>query len=772
MSTPEFADVVVSAYGNILCEGNFTSRSVKPMTVGKCQFLSASTSTLTTYEDATSNPIYSVYGYSIVTYASAAACDAGDADAVAAEVIYNRAACIPDKDVNGNPTGRYYQLTCDDTHLFTTSFADFSCSMQAPTPVSTALLTSSCASNLQAQACVQQVPTLQPTLIPPTPSPSPPPTVEPTWQPSPLPTPFPTLLSAGRAVFFSGTNSSAGGTYSTTITLRGLETEAAPGNSSSSSSAQGQAQTVPWFLTVDLLGTGFADPEKQRFANSRVTVSAVARAAPGKGALTVLFSDCAPSPLCDNSDATGFTTCLANADVSPLVDPQTGQLHITAFTVGPATAAVCPRGDQALLLRFTVSGTWPNPTAAPSPSSGSPPDVDDALGNSAAATPVRDVFSSFRPYMFLCFIAFALFALLLLQLLRLKGQRVAGVLAEGVGKLGGGTASVAQLPSFYALSTGAVAYHVLVFGSSLVLEALLSCFLLTVGDETHQQHLTAMGALLLASRGLLLAPNLLVAAAALGPDMLSALYAQRLDRAELARPRGRAVFAAVGLLVCFDATFVRFLPWRRTKWTDASHGYPGFLLMRFCVYSKVAQCVVAAAIEGAMLGLCRRDGVSTTTAFTAAALALTTATLLHCMSSIYFLVEEGKRHKQRDKLKKLMDDQPALQHHEVHGPDEDQNHGHEYVSGEGVGEGKKRESTGSSLFVRGEVVVSVNPLLALLPPAAAPAPAPGPGAELEMPRRLDPSTPAVEGQHDLEQTVTSPELEREPAAAGGPVAAL
>ena len=390
---------------------------------------------------------------------------------------------------------------------------------------------------------------------------------------------------------------------------------------------------------------------------------------------TVLFSNCRPRPLCDASEATGYTTCLANYDVTNLIGGASGSLHLMAFTVGPAVDGMCKRNGDSLFLRVTLSGLHPNPTAAPSiaPPSRliSSADDDDALAQESSnsggtsAFDIKDVFSQFKVHMFVAFICFAPLATFAFFLLRRKWDLILKTRVRHAGKLGNGQAEVAALPSLYHLGDADIVFHVVLFGGSYVLETFLAVFLVLVGSQMKQQHLSAIGSLLLSARALLLLPNLLVVAAVSGPRALSAHYRALLDQKDLRG--GSDLFCVLRLLIFVDATFVRLLPWVRSPWTDSSGGYPGFVMMRFCVYTKILQTIAVLILQITFLALCRADGVSSTGIFVGASLAFTAATLLHCCAAIYFLAEFSRMKKQRAALRLLEAQRPALEHGDVHG---------------------------------------------------------------------------------------------------------
>ena len=660
----DYIDIITTSFRNLDCTGNVTSQVPKTQTLDRCIVgQSAMSSSLFIYQAGLTVPSYSIYGYAQRFFASAAACTHGGP--LAAETIFNRKACRSVLDANGSPSGRYESIVCDSQSFTTALYSDAACTLLAPLPaVTTVALSSDCHREyLKADACLLQVPTLAPTTATPTLLPSPAPTRQPTRAPSPLPTPYPTVPLTQRYVYFMGANNSKADSFSASVTLRGLSPATGSNSTIAFKPGVGVGRVgTRWFLTVDLLGTGFASPLQQQQLSSGVSVTAVVNSAGDSE--TLLFSGCKPHPLCDASEETGYTTCLANFDATSLVAPSTGSLRISAFTVGPVAEAMCKRDGNSLFLRVTVSGTFPIPTAAPSalPPSEQQDDVLSSAGGSAADA--RDVFKEFKTHMFIAFICFAPLATLTLLLLRRRHDVIQLLRVTCMSRLGKGDAEIAALPSIYHLGNGALAIQVLLFGGAFILESFLGAFVVMVGSQVGQEHFAAIGSLLLSARALLLLPNLLILVAVSGPQDLSKHYGAFLDKEDLRR--GARVFAIVRVLVVFDATFVRLLPWRRSLWTDSSGGYPGFGLMRFCVYSKMTQCCAVMLLEISFLSLCKSDGVNSTSAFSAVATSFTLATLLHCLSAIVYLLEYSKARKRRAALKLLEAEQPAIEHGDVH----------------------------------------------------------------------------------------------------------
>jgi len=659
-----YIDIITTSFRNLDCTGNVTSQVPKTQTLNRCiAGQTALSSSLFVYQAGLTVPSYSIYGYTQRFFSSAAACTRNGP--LAAETIFNRKACRSVLDANGSPSGRYESIVCDSQAFTTTLYSDAACTLLAPLPaVTTVALSSDCRrENPKADACLLQVPTLAPTTATPTMLPSPIPTRQPTPAPSSLPTPYPTLPLTNRYVYFMGANTSKADAFSAAVTVRGLSPATGSNSTKLGVGVGVGVGGTRWFLTVDLLGTGFASPLQQQQLASGVSVTAVVHSAGDSE--TLLFSGCKPHPLCDDSDSTGYTTCLANFDATSLVDPATGSLRVAAFTVGPVVEAMCKRDGNSLFLRVTVSGTFPSPTAAPS---ALPPSeqTDDVLSSAAggSATDARDVFREFKTHMFIAFICFAPLATLTLLLLRRRHDVIQLLRVTCMGRLGKGDAEIAALPSIYHLGNGAVAIQVLLFGGAFILECFLGAFIVMVGSQFGQEHFAAIGSLLLSARALLLLPNMLILVAVLGPQALSQHYGALLDKEDLRR--GARIFAFVRVLVIFDATFVRLLPWKRSIWSDSSGGYPGFVLMRFCVYSKMTQCCAVMLLEIIFLSMCKSDGVNSTSAFSATATSFSLATLLHCLSAIAYLLEYSKARKRRAALKLLEAEQPAIEHDEVH----------------------------------------------------------------------------------------------------------
>ena len=623
-----------SAFSDTQCQSNYTSRTVTAVAIGTCmRTLGQTGSTFVSYQKGRTSPDWSLYGYATLAFTTPAACSLGKP--ILAETIYNLRACTPEFDANQHATGRFTRTSCDDRYLYIDTFLDASCTnVSSASARQTTSIAATCSTGAMRSVCVKQVPTTAPTTAPPTSIPTPAPSPIPSAAPTSYPSSFPTIPLTSHSEYFAGTDATIAGAYTLYTTIPGLIRTTGSG-------------AARWFLTASVLGTGFTSPMLQSQASTRVTLSIVAKSLDGHE--NFLVSACMPDPqlLCDITDA-GYTTCFTNLDVTPYIVSD-GSLRLAVFTSGSILSeGVCKKDGHSIYMRFALSGTYPNPTSAPSKK---PPSMFGSNDASSMGLPLQDVFSDFKSHMFIAFAFAGCYLTLSMGLLRIKRSRT---------RLALSSSELHKLSSFYHLGSFSLFLHILLFASAFVLEIFLASFLIAVDG----QHFVAMGAVVLAARIVPMLPNFVIILATLGPEALSRVYGSKLSMQDL--NRNYYIFLVVSACSVIDVTFIRFLPWTRSKWTDASHGYPTYSLMLFAVYSKVVQAVAVLVLECLFVGLSASSSEATAIAFGATTLAFTAATILHCIGSILYLLEEGRRLKLRKEAKKADLAKPGIAIYDMH----------------------------------------------------------------------------------------------------------
>ena len=138
------------------------------------------------------------------------------------------------------------------------------------------------------------------------------------------------------------------------------------------------------------------------------------------------------------------------------------------------------------------------------------------------------------------------------------------------------------------------------FGSSLTSE--LAYITALFNDRTYG--LKGLAAVVLIARLLYLPCGINVTTKLMGSS--TSHYLDLTDKVHLLK--NRSVYMPLFIMILLDNTNVAYLPWRSTKFSSLSDGFPDLSLYKRCVYVKIVQSVVVVIIQTVVLGKLQSGG--------------------------------------------------------------------------------------------------------------------------------------------------------------------
>lgn len=414
-----------------------------------------------------------------------------------------------------------------------------------------------------------------PPTVQPTPAPSGQPTGRPTSQPILIPTSIPTRQPTGQP----STEPSSYPTRNPTINFSRVITDPIVREVSFTSIFKAEAQTISignlgeldkrWYLEVQVYDTGFSSDSSLSVLMGTGTSqsSAVSQCSPPPADLN--FKCAAPltsTSVKSNAPATstpldpsGWYTCSPiNVMVtSSLAQRQGGSLALTITPRGSIANTCSYNGDE-ILVRISLKGGYPFPTAAPIGS----------ITYVLAETVMSTVMHGNTPYFILGGMSsiFLAFAFWLIHLRRHDSE-------------------VVQLPLL------SFCLGLCLTGMSLASEGLLLAVLITSPVYKYQ----VLGILVLLGRLFHAIPSCLLFLRMYGPDSISQDYAKMVSTNQMLQHS--LWYGALALITLLETSLFRFLPWRRTEFVFQSGGFPDMRMFRLCTWSKVLQSLLTVTCQ-------------------------------------------------------------------------------------------------------------------------------------------------------------------------------
>jgi hypothetical protein len=233
---------------------------------------------------------------------------------------------------------------------------------------------------------------------------------------------------------------------------------------------------------------------------------------------------------------------------------------VLTLTVSPrgTLANVCSYNGAEILVKISLKGEYPFPTAAPIGS------ITYVLAESVMST----VMSGNTPFYILggsssIFLAFSFW---LIHLRRHDSE-------------------VVQLP-FLSFCLGLV-----LTGASLVSEGILLAVLITSPVITYR----TLGVLVILGRLFHMIPSCYLHLKLYGPNAASLEYAKMVSTNQMLQHS--LWYGVLALMSMLETSLFRFLPWRRTEFVFQSGGFPDLKMFRICTWSKVLQSILTVTCQ-------------------------------------------------------------------------------------------------------------------------------------------------------------------------------
>ena len=325
-----------------------------------------------------------------------------------------------------------------------------------------------------------------------------------------------------------------------------------------------------WYLEVQVYDTGFSSDSSLSvlMGTGSMQSSAVSQCTPPPAALdATCASPLVPTGVKSSTSETstplepaGWYTCnpINVMVTSSLVKRRGGLLTITVTPRGTIANACAYNGDE-VIVRISLKGEYPFPTAAPIGGS-----INYVLAESVMAT----VMSGDTPFYILGGLssAFFVFAFWLIRLRQRDDE-------------------VVQLPTF------SFCLGLTLTGASLASEGILMAVLITSTVLTYQ----VLGIFVLLGRLFHTIPAGYLHFRLYGPVTVSLDYAKMISTNQMLQHS--LWYGVLAMLSMLETSLLRFMPWRRTEFVFQSGGYPDLRMFRICTWSKVAQSLLTVTCQ-------------------------------------------------------------------------------------------------------------------------------------------------------------------------------
>lgn len=85
----------------------------------------------------------------------------------------------------------------------------------------------------------------------------------------------------------------------------------------------------------------------------------------------------------------------------------------------------------------------------------------------------------------------------------------------------------------------------------------------------------------------------------MGKDKANDHYSKLIDNKDIAQ--NAKVYGILLITAVLEVTTIKFLPWRKSKFSEVSGGYPDMFTFRLCAYSKMVQSIVSTVMQVTIL---------------------------------------------------------------------------------------------------------------------------------------------------------------------------
>ena len=418
-------------------------------------------------------------------------------------------------------------------------------------------------------------PTPRPSSLPtrlPTPAPTRQPTPAPSVQPTPVPTPAPSAYPTdqGGAIVIP-----------TAITLRSQDQLKSP----VTNMTLGAASSGDWFLSVDVMMTGWKNPDAQLYVSFWPDVRSVSdgnsSSSSSSSSSRRLYEYLLNSDACNPGAVCGSTAlrCVSNFNIPAATLARTGGLvKLQLLVDGLSTKVSCPAGkdrnEQVRAFFIFTQVPFPTPIPTPAASNSSVGQLADSADTAVATTTQKSI-----PFYAVAGAA-GIFAALAFLMLGIRDQRDTNPVLMKMKMEGGRVQELSQLP--------------VLLGSALLGSAFVSeCFLIHLLLTSSSFQLYGMVSLGGRALHVVVAVILYTRIVSATPKYQGLYWMKNVT---LFSKKSKE-YSLLALFTLTDVTLARFFPWLETTHTRNTAGFPSPTVFRACVYTKLTQGALSVAVQ-------------------------------------------------------------------------------------------------------------------------------------------------------------------------------